>query len=121
MHTIDLTERPKTRNRDELASWYAAALDEQSSSGLSMAEYASKLGVTATTLYQWKRRLSVEEDRAEFETPRSMGLVEVSLEGCSSTGEAGHFVVRLGNRWVEVPRRFEDADLLRLVAILEAC
>ncbi len=121
MDTIDLNERPQSR--DELAVWYTAALDEQASGGLSMAEYAEELGVTATTLYQWKRRLSAEEeDRAEYETPSSMGLVEVSLEGPSSSDNAENFVVRLDDgRCVEVPQRFNDAGLIRLLQLLESC
>ena len=51
-----------------------------------------------------------------------MGLVEVSLEGRRSIGKAENFVIRLGNdRCVEVPRRFEGADLIRLLELLEAC
>ena len=123
MDTIDLNERPQSR--DELAVWYTAALDEQADSGLSMVEYAEELGVTASTLHQWKRRLSAEEeeeDRAEFETPRSMGLVEVSVEDPSSSDKAENFVVRLDHgRCVEVPQRFNDAGLIRLLQLLESC
>ena len=122
MENIDLNERP--RSRDELACWYTAALEEQASSGLSMAEYADELGVAPTTLYQWKRRLCAE-DHAEFETPASFGLVEVSVEDRSSaksTDDAGHLVVRVGEgRYVEVPPRFDDGELMRLIAVLESC
>ena len=45
MRRIDLSHRP--RSREKLAGWYAAALDDQASSGLSVAEYAAELGVTA--------------------------------------------------------------------------
>ncbi len=57
METIELSARP--RNRDDLAAWYAAALEDQVASGLSVAEYAGLIGVTATTLYEWRRRLAV--------------------------------------------------------------
>ena len=75
------------------------------------------------TLYQWKRRLCAkEEDRAEFETPRSIGLVEVSLESPRSAGKDDPFVIRLSNnRCVEIPRSFDPAELIRLLEILEAC
>ena len=121
MHTININKRP--RSRTELPDWYSAVLDDQANSGLSMAEYADELGLTPATLYQWKRRLSEdEEDRAEFETPSSMGLVEVAVEGLPSTGRQEPLIIRLGrNRFVEVPRRFDDADLIRLLEILEAC
>ncbi len=119
MQDIDLTERP--RSRGDLAAWYAAALEDQAASGLSLPGYADELGVTATTLYQWKRRLSAE-DGGEFETSRSLGLVEVSLDDRERAGDSVPFVVRLGHdRCVEVPRRFDDQDLIRLVGILESC
>ena len=119
MQDIDLTVRPQSR--DELAGWYAAALEDQAGSGLSMADYADELGVTAATLYQWRRRLSAD-DAAEFETPGSLGLVEVAIEGRPSAGAVGPIVVRLGHgRCVELPRRFDDDDLIRLLEILESC
>ena len=122
MQNTDQKGRPQSR--DALAGWYAAALKEQACSGLSMAEYADELGVASTTLYQWKRRLCVE-DHAEFETPASFGLVEVSVEDRSSarsSDDAGHLVVRVGEgRCVEVPPRFDDAELMRLITVLESC
>ena len=118
MQTIDLNDKP--RSGAGLASWYAGALEVQSSSGLSMAEFADEIGVSVATLYQWKRRLS-PDDHAEFETPRSLGLVEVSLPGRPQT-ESGPVVVRLSSgRYLEVPRRFDDDDLIRLVQLLESC
>ncbi len=119
MQDIDLTVRPQCR--DELAEWYAAALEDQASSGLSMADYADELGVTPTTLYQWRRRLSADV-AAEFETPGSLGLVEVSIEDRSPAKAVDPIVVRLGRgRCVELPRRFDDDDLIRLLEILESC
>ncbi len=40
MQSIDLTERPRVL--EQLSDWYAAALAEQASSGLSIAEYADE-------------------------------------------------------------------------------
>lgn len=116
MKRNDLQERPE--RREELAGWYAELLEAQASSGLSMADYAAEVGVTAGTLYQWKRRLA---DYAEFETPRSLGLVEVSVKRGPSERTASPFVVRLGDRCVEVPQQFDDEDLIRLIGVLESC
>lgn len=119
MQDIDLTARP--RSRDELADWYTAALEDQASSGLSMADYADELGVTSATLYQWKRRLSAD-DAADFETPGSLGLVEVAIEDSTRSGSVDPIVVRLKHgRCVELPSRFDDDDLIRLLEILESC
>ena len=55
MDIIDIMERPSSR--DALRDWYSAILEDQESSGLSVAEYADKVGLSAATLYQWRRRL----------------------------------------------------------------
>ena len=47
--------RPTSRR--DLASWYARALEAQRASGLSVADYAMRIGVSAPTLYLWRRRL----------------------------------------------------------------
>ena len=116
---IDLTVRPESR--EDLPAWYAAALADQASSGLSMAEYAHELGVAPATLHQWKRRLSAD-DEAEFETPRSTDLIEVEMADAMPDDSGAPFVVRLGGgRQVEVPTWYRDEDLLRLVGLLESC
>ena len=49
MRRIDPGARP--RSRAELAAWYSAVLDAQSASGLSVAQYAGRIGVSIPTLY----------------------------------------------------------------------
>jgi transposase-like protein len=120
MRKNELGERPV--GRDELARWYAEALAEQASSGLSVAEYAEAIGVTASTLYQWRRRLAEGEGAGRARSP--FGLVEVAIEDDrgSVEAEAEHLVIRLeGGRRIEVPADFDDAELRRLVRVLESC
>ncbi len=115
----NVTARPE--RREDLPAWYAAALADQAHRGLSMTDYADELGVTPATLYQWRRRLSAEVE-PEFETPASLGLIEVCVEGAAPTEPGAPIVVRLGRgRYVEVPPRFEDDDLIRLIELLERC
>ena len=119
MRRSNLGERPKSRG--DLLRWYAEALDKQSSSGLSIAEYAEGLGVTAATLYQWRRRLSAERDDDRLARGR-FGLVEVAVERKEAQEDGGTFVVRLDHdRGLEVPRKFADAELRRLITLLESC
>ncbi len=120
MADIDLTERPQ--NRENLAKWYSAALAEQESSGVSVAEFADVLGVTATTLYQWRRRLAAGSRRQRQTGQAPIGLVEVTVDRDVTANEAGSLVVRLGpDRGIEVPHAFDESDLRRLVAVLESC
>lgn len=118
MHRIDVGARPTSRS--ELAEWYSAALADQASSGMSVAEYAERLGVSVTTLYLWRRRLGTGVRTVATSRPK---LVEVTLARPTSAPTTEGIVVRLcaGRRSIEVPRGFDAADLRRLVAALESC
>lgn len=119
MSKIDHDGRPKSRG--ELAAWYSAALSAQASSGLSVTKYADEIGVTASTLYRWQRRLRGQGDRDDG-AARSFGLVEVGLRVDRAPATVESLVVRVGgDRRIEVPRGFDDAELRRLVAVLESC
>ncbi len=120
MGRIDFNHRPRIRG--DLAGWYAAALEEQVSSGLSVAEYADEIGVAAATLYQWRRRLASQGDEDRCPSPSPVGLVEVTVERGAVLDDVAVFTVRLGrDRGIEVPARFDDAELRRLVTLLESC
>ena len=114
MRRNDPGVRPTSRK--ERAAWYGAVLEAQARSGLSVCDYADRIGVTATTLYWWRRRLG---QRGGVRHPVS--LVEVAVAGTECSGEA--LVVRLsdGRRTIEVPRGFDGDDLRRLIAVLESC
>jgi transposase-like protein len=115
---IDLSERPTSR--DELADWYSAVLDAQAGSGLSVAHYAEQVGVSAWTLYQWRRRL----DDATKRDGADSNLVEVAIvQPMATSATAGSLVVRVGEgrHSIEVPRGFDSDDLCRLVVALESC
>ena len=102
-----------------MASWYSAALDAQAASGLSVADYAARIGVSVPTLYQWRRRLQSRTREGREHTK----LVEVTVAGPAAVTGAGGMIVRVrdGRRSIEVPRGFDGSDLRRLVAVLESC
>jgi hypothetical protein len=117
MRRIDVGPRPA--GRDALAAWYAEALDVQRASGLSVAEFAPRVGVSAPTFYAWRRRLAAA-------TPRELPaqLVELTVaRGSSPAAATGPMVVQLcaGRRSIEVPAGFDGAELQRLVAAIESC
>jgi len=121
MERIDLSRRP--RNRGDLEQWYAAVLEDQATSGLSVTDYADELGVTATTLYQWRRRLSTSDpSEPELERQPTTGLVEVMVQRAPVATQEPSFVVRLGqDRGIEVPSRFDATELQRLITVVESC
>ena len=103
-------------SRKERAAWYGAVLEAQARSGLSVCDYAERIGVTATTLYWWRRRLGQGGGARD-----PVSLVEVAVAGPEGSGEA--MVVRLsdGRHSIEVPRGFDDDALRRLIGVLESC
>ena len=117
MRRIDVGPRPA--GRDALAAWYAEVLDVQRASGLSVAEFAPRVGVSAPTFYAWRRRLAAA-------TPRELPaqLVELTVaRGSSPAAAMVPMVVQLcaGRRSIEVPAGFDGAELQRLVAAIESC
>lgn len=69
----------RPQSRDELAEWYAAALEEPVSSGLSMAARADQVGGTAATLYTWSRRSQAEGAASIEEASPASGLTQVAM------------------------------------------
>lgn len=119
MRRIEVGARPTSRS--ELTKWYSEALEAQAASGLSVADFAQRLGVSVPTLYQWRRRLGSPE-RADSGGESPARLVEVTVARPTLPATDG-MVVRLcsGRRSIDVPRDFDDAELRRLVAALESC
>jgi transposase-like protein len=121
MRRNDSGERPSSRS--DLKRWYATALAQQERSGQSMAECARELGVTPTTLYQWRRRLSTGGAMESATGGGRSGLVELVVRGDQAGAHETCAVVQLsgGRRCIEVPRDFAADDLRRLVTLLESC
>jgi hypothetical protein len=76
MAVSHLSGRPSARS--DLAEFYAAALADQAARGMSIADYAEELGVTAATLYSWRRRLGGAPAKAAPCTD-PLGLIEVKM------------------------------------------
>lgn len=118
MRRIEIGERPSSRG--ELASWYASILERQAASGLSVTEFAAQTGVSAWTLYDWRRRLAPAATSEPMTAPAK--LIEVTLAERETIPDTG-MIVRLGagRRSIVVPSGFDGDDLRRLVAVLESC
>ena len=118
MRRIAIGERPTSRG--ELAAWYASILERQAASGLSVTEFAEQAGMSAWTLYDWRRRLLSSVATEATSTPAR--LIEVTLAQPEPLAAAG-MVVRLGDgrRSIVVPSGFDDDELRRLVEVLESC
>jgi len=113
------SERPS--GRSELATFYADALADQEARGMSIADYAGELGVTAATLYAWRRRLRPAPARGGQRSD-SLGLIEVKVSSCAPPQAAPEYVVRLTTgREIRIPEGFDAALLRRVIEVLESC
>lgn len=119
-----IEHNPRPRDRARLAAWYTEALEGQASSGMSVASYASRIGVTAATLYQWKRRLAGRNASGadEVNAARSSGLIQVALEAPRTQRTPEKYIVHLrSGRSIDVPHDFEAEALEQLLTVLEPC
>jgi len=102
----------------EREAYYFELLDEQEASGLSVAAFAEERGLSAATLYSWRRRLG----RA---SSRSLGasLVEVCVHEDDPNEDAtGRMtVITSSGARVEVDADFDESALARLLGVLERC
>lgn len=91
----------------------------QERSGLGVAEFAARRGLSAATLYWWRSRIR----RSERSEPQLVPIEIIAREPDRACAPSGHFEVELrGGRRVRVPPRFDASELTRLIAALErAC
>lgn len=91
-------------------------LAEQRASGLSVAAFARERGLSAWTLYEWRRRLGA----AQSEPVAKPELVQVMVT--PSASRASTIAVELGaGLRVHVPSGFDAAELRRLLEVLASC
>ena len=108
----------ETDGRREREAYYEELLDEQEESGLSVAAFAEEAGLSAATLYSWRRRLGRAATRGG-----TAGLVEVCVSDIAAIREApGRIVVAVaGGTRIELDADFDESALERLLGVLARC
>jgi hypothetical protein len=106
-----------------LSDHYASLLAAQASSGLSMQRFAALHGVSACTLYVWRRRLSAAASGAADDAPR---LVTVDVVGSARSADVGtadgRYELQLpGGLRLLLPPTFVVARVAELVTTLRTC
>lgn len=106
-----------------LSDHYASLLAAQASSGLSMQRFAALHGVSACTLYMWRRRLSAADSRSADVGPR---LVAVDVVGKARASDAGTGAERYeiwlaSGLHLRLPSNFVAARVAELVSTLRTC
>jgi hypothetical protein len=92
-----------------------ALLDEQQRSGLPPAGFARSRGIDGRSLNAWRMNL------ARGASPPSKALQLIELVATTSQQEHPVLTVRCGPFSVDVPSRFDQDDLARLLDVLAAC
>jgi len=112
------TARARSRGRADLAEYYRALLEEQAQSDLSVTEFAEEVGVSAATLYSWRRRLADSSEEGE-----AGDLIEVQVTGEGTVLQEGASIVLTvdGRLRIELEADFDDGALERLLGVLSRC
>lgn len=104
------------KRREDRREEMRALLARQESSGQSVAAFARRRGISAWTLYAWKRRLAQERGAGPGQ---DRGFVEVQVVG-SRKAPPIELELPQGVR-VVVPSGVEEEDLRRVLAVLSSC
>lgn len=112
------TTRARSGGRSDLAEYYRGLLDEQAESELSVSEFAEEVGVSAATLYSWRRRLGDSAGEGE-----ARDLIEVQVAGDEAVLRRGASIVLTvdGRLRIELEADFDDGALERLLRVLSRC
>ena len=95
------------------AKW-RGLIGEQEGSGLTVREFARRRGINAGTLFWWRCRL---RRRRHNET----ALVPVEVVDAQQVGHGGAMELQVrGDIVLRLPPGFEEADLRRVLAVLDA-
>lgn len=102
---------------DDRALHYRRLLDEHARSGLSVRTFAAQHGVSAWTLYEWRRRLADSRERP-VTTSRLVAVDVVGRGQPLSESVSGYEVHLPDGCRVRVPANFVAARLSELLSVL---
>jgi len=95
----------------------AALLAELAESGMSVAAFAREHGMSAWTIYSWRRQ---ERERQQVEEGERSPFIQVRLSRSPRATAPLAIELREGLR-VHVPTGFDEHDLRRLLGVLASC
>jgi hypothetical protein len=112
-------------DRDE----WARRIQRWQDGGLTAREFASEMGLKATTLTYWKWRLKTDQDSSEGtavvrsklvrrKSTRSMQFVELKSVATQNTAPDARLELVIGACTVRIPNAFDDVTLRRLLAVV---
>ena len=90
---------------------------------MSVAAFASRIGVAVSTLYQWRRRLHDSRIRVGRSGPQFLEVAKATPSTPMPPSSLPVLVVRLcaDRRTIEVPPGFDAGELRRVIEAIESC
>lgn len=108
--------RTPRRSLRESETYHRALLREQVRSGQTVRDFAADRGLSAATLYAWRRRLGLTHARGGGR------LLEVAVTDSPATAAGRGLRLELfGRHRLELPADLSDDELLRVLRALAAC
>ena len=109
---------------EEARAHYARLLDEQETSGLTVVSFAAERGLSAATLYMWRRRLgrSAGPTRRVADREENLGFVSVEVLGSgegNSAASKGYELELVDGRRLRIPSDYDREALSTLMSILK--
>ena len=100
-------------------------MDEFQQSGMSVAAFARRIGVSAPTVYNWKRRLEQRRVCADSPSPVPQSMVRIipsrgtaAAFPVPTTGDAGISIILPGGLACRIEPHFDEQTLRRLLDLL---
>ena len=111
------------RRSEELWQHWERVVGDQESSGLTVAEFCRRRGISSASFYAWRRKVSVTSPPVHRRRSWSQACpLFVPLPVSASSAEDTHFEVKLPNGIsVNVPPRFEVSPLASLLQTVMSC
>jgi len=110
-----MTRRQRiVRSREEVSR----LLEEWKASGRSARSFGEERGIPSTTLYQWARKASCSPGVESGSRQQQFVAVDIETSGGAQGRPWFRLTLRNG-RELQVPAGFDDAELSRLLQVLE--
>ena len=109
----------KRKIRDEADA--RACVAAAKTSGLDLTVWARSEGVDGRSLHAWSMNLGLVARRRRKKSAQSSPVQLVELVRAPVTAPARRYLVRVGDRAIEIDDGFEESTLRRLLSVLSSC
>jgi hypothetical protein len=109
------------RPGQDLAAHYSRLLTKQAASRLTMREFAALHGVSACTLYFWRRRLAAEGGGVQAASGTLAAVDVVGSARAPDAAPVGYEVLLTNGVHLRVPHDFAASRVAELLSVMRSC